>query len=108
MDMFDPCSTTRTFVILSPFCERFPLVFKVVLLIWAGGNNGDAAFDTVFGAGNENGEARSKAGVLLGLEEWADPLPTSMSSNCISELLPASMSISTRLFERMFRKKAMS
>jgi hypothetical protein len=99
VDIFDPCSTTRTLLFLSSLCERLLSVFKDVLLVtWAGGNNGNAAFGALFG--NENWKA--------GSIEWADPLPASMYSNSTSEWWPASMSMSTRLFESMLRKNAMS
>ena len=73
MDIFDPCSTTRTLLlILSSLCECFLFVFKNLLLIWAGSNNGNVAFGTVdrgreFGAGNEHGRVDSGSiDMLLG------------------------------------------
>ena len=106
MGIFHICSTTQTLLILSSFCE----CFLVVLLICDGENNGNAAFGTIFGTGNKYGkvEPRSKVDMLSGLRWGADPLPASMSSNSKLEWLPASMSISTHLLERMFRKNAMS
>ena len=110
MEKFDPCSTTRTLLTLSSLCECFPLVYKDGLLILAGGSNENAAFGMVFGRGNEYGEVgpRSKIDMLSGLREGTAPLPASRSSNSTSERLPASMSVSTRLLERIFRKNAMS
>ena len=81
-----------------------------MLLICDGENNGNAAFGTIFGAGNKYGkvESQSKVDMLSGLRWGADPLPASMSSNSKSEWLPPSMLISTCLLERMFWKNAMS
>lgn len=72
MDIFDPCSTTRTLLNLWSFCDRFLLMFKLVLLIWAGGS-GNNGYATSFGAGNEHGKVDpgSKVDGLLGLTEWA-------------------------------------
>jgi hypothetical protein len=97
VEIFEPCSTTRTLLVLSSICERF-----LVLLIWDGGNNtcGNATFGRVVCG-------KVGPGDMWGY--WADPLPASMSYNSTSEwLLPASMSVSTHLLERMFRKNAMS
>jgi hypothetical protein len=109
VEIFDPCSTTRTLLILSSLCERFLLVFNIVLLIWAGGDDGNAAFGS-------NGNAvvcidkgsDPEFGALGEWAYWRDPVPVSMSSNSTSEWLPASMSVLTRLLERrIFRKNAM-
>lgn len=104
MDNLDSCSTTRTLVILLSSCERFPLVFAIVVPISAGGSKGNTAFGTVFGAGYKNGEVepRFKVYVLSGLKEWAGRLSVSMSFNC----KPTSTSTSARLLKRMCRKKA--
>jgi hypothetical protein len=95
VDLFDSCSTTRTLVIGSSFCERFP--FMLVWIDKGGGNE------------YEKVDLGSETDMLSWLTEWADPLPASMSSNSISERLPASMSVSPRLFgRRIFRKNAMT
>jgi hypothetical protein len=93
-----------------------------VFAISAGGNNGNAEFGTLFGTGDGNAKwvdplpasmssngnnGNAEFGTLFGTGDgnakWVDPLPASMSSNSTSEW-PASMSMSMRLLERMFRR----